>query len=317
MKAEILKANELSIADYHSSPLISSSKLPDIRPCPALYHAKHIAKTIPRVHKQEWDFGNAFHWRVLEGESAYNSRCIVRPDTYMGAESAKKDAPLISKPWNNNANTCKEWFRGVGGKIVLTSDEVARIPRMMHAIAANRDALALLSGGESETTFRLSYSRFGIQARHDKWHPDGLYLPSEERQTGPLIVDLKTCDSIERFEKDYDVLEYYYRAAFYQLVTAEVLASLAGVPVGDVALPEFRFVAVEKTGVEDGAPLRCEVFAPDPEDLELGAQAVARDLALMRKCHESGVWPSSRMGVIPLRLKSWTRRELAEAANAQ
>jgi len=62
--------------------------------------------------------------------------------------------------------------------------------------------------------------------------------------------------------------------------------------------------------------VRCEVRKPDAEDLAIGARMVHRDLATLRQCHESGVWPSSRMGCHPLRLKPWQLRELGALVDA-
>lgn len=52
---------------YHSVPnTFSSSQLKDLLDDPEIFHAKHIAKTVPKLHIPAFDVGTYFHTAVLE-----------------------------------------------------------------------------------------------------------------------------------------------------------------------------------------------------------------------------------------------------------
>lgn len=279
------------IGDYHGSDAVSSTRLMDMRPCPAYFHGRHIAKSIPGPKSDAFDLGNAAHWLILEGRGALESRTVLQPATYPSFSQHKIPLFLGDKPWNNAANFCKDWCANQGDLVVLSAEDFALVDKMAAAVGENPDAAALLSGGESEVTFRVQHPAFAVQCRADHWH-DGT-------QT---IVDLKTCETIERFKSEYFRLRYYMRAAFYR----EVVGIVIGVK-HLATMPAFAFVAVEKS-----APHRCEVFEPSEGDLELGRNEMLADLKTLRECIESGRWEGSKLGVQPIELTAW-QRKIAEA----
>lgn len=298
------------IGDYHAGDAVSSSKLCDLRPCARAYYEKHVAKTVPKKDGEHFDFGNAAHWLILEGAQALEERCVMQPETYMGPASDRKDAPMVAKKWNWNANACKEWASKCGGKLILTRADLDLAHKLAAAVAGNPDAAALVTGGTPEVTFRKALACFTVQTRADYWHPNGVTLPSG-RIEGPVVVDLKSTRTIEHFAADYWKLRYYYRAAFYREVVREVLADMAGEPSDSLPFARFIFVAVEKE-----SPNRCEVFEPTAADLETGRNEMLADLLTLRACYQSGEWPGARLGVLPIELKPWQRKLSADAGAA-
>jgi hypothetical protein len=283
-----------SITAYHANSAISSTQLVDMR-IPALFQMKHVAKTLPREERREFDIGNAAHWLILEGRKALEERTVLQPDVYPTAKEG-------DKPWTYAANYCKDWRRAQAGKVILSADDFANIDRMAKAVESNPDAVALLTGGESEVTFRVQHPAFAVQCRADHWHTPHHAGPANV-VAGNCCVDLKTCESIEQFRAHYFKMRYYYRAAFYQDVISDALG-IAG------ERPAFVFVAVEKN-----APWRCEVFEPTESDLELGRTEMLADLKTLRTCLERNEWPGSKLGVQPIELTSW-QRKIAEANGA-
>lgn len=284
---------------YHGGDAISSSKLADMRIagelCPLNFHVRHIAKTAPRKSAAHYDIGLAAHLAILEGAAAFDAGCVMEPPTYTNEKGEVK-------PWNNNANVCKAWYAGCAGRIVLSSDEAALILAMQQAVAANPDAHALTSQGSAEVTFRKVIAGLTLQCRVDKWHP------AEGDGVGK-IVDLKTCNTIEQFEREFYFLRYNFRAEFYRLVVCEVLAEMAGLPVSEIIPPEFAFVVVEKS-----VPHRVKVYTPDDESLEAGRREVHADLVALRECMNSGKWPSGTEGKHSIGLKTWQLAKSFEAS---
>lgn len=275
------------IGEYHSSPAVSSTRIMDMRPCPAYFYQKHVAKTLPREERKEFDIGNAAHWLILEGRAALEARTVLQPAEYHAWSNHKEPRDLGMKPWNWNATVCEEWrAREAQGRVVLTAEDFGLVDRMAAAVGENPDAADMLSGGDSEVTFRKQHPAFAVQCRADHWHQGPGYC-----------VDLKTCDTIERFRSEYFRLRYYARAAFYQDVIEQVTGEC----------PAFAFVVVEKS-----APWRCEVFQPSDADLDLGRNEMLADLKTLRECMESGIWPGSKLGVQPIELTSWQRKIAAE-----
>lgn len=292
-------------ADYHGNDAVSSSKLSDMRIagelCPLNYYLRHVAKTAEKkgVH---FGFGIAAHLAILEGESAFDAGCVMEPPTYTNEKGEVK-------PWNNNANVCKAWYAGAAGRVVLDRKEADLIATLALAIKGNPEAHALTSGGDPEVTFRKEIAGMTLQCRADKWHPSGV---ESLGISTPAIVDLKTCNTIEQFEREFYFLRYNFRAEFYRLVVSEVLADMAEIPVAELSAPAFRFVVVEKS-----VPYRVRVYEPDAEALGAGRREVHADLLTLRECQASGKWPDGGAGgTKSIGLKTWQLAK-SDAANEQ
>jgi hypothetical protein len=302
--------NESSV-DYHATDAVSSSKLADMRIagelCPLNYYVRHVAKTVEAKKGAHFSLGIATHLAILEGEAAFDAGCVMEPPTYTNEKGEVK-------PWNNNANVCKAWYAGAAGRIVLDRKEAELIRNMAIAVAKHSEAFTLTHYGTPEVTFRKQIAGLTLQCRVDKWHPDGVKFGKDAHAKdidGPVVVDLKTCNTIEQFEREFYFLRYNFRAEFYRLVTAEVLAEMAGQSVESIPAPAFRFVVVEKS-----APYRVRVYEPDAESLAAGRAEVHADLITLRSCQATGVWPSNTSGTKSIGLKTWQLAK-SDAANEQ
>jgi hypothetical protein len=292
---------------YHATEAVSSSRLADMRIagalCPANYYALHVAKLAPKKDGAYFDIGTAAHLAILEGAHTYAARVVVQPEEYMSEKGE-------IKPWHGGANACKLWNSQHADFLILKKSEAEMIQRMEQAVLANPIAAQLASAGVAEVTFRVQIGGITLQCRADKWHPNGC-----AGIEGPVMTDLKTCDTIERFEREFYFLRYNFRAEFYRLVGSQVLAEMAGVDVAEISPPTFRFVVVEKQ-----FPHRVKVYEPDFDSLEAGRREVHADLKTLRECMASGVWPDNCAGVHSIGLRSWqlakSEETSSEAINA-
>lgn len=91
--------------------VMSRSALKDFVTCPSKWRAGFESKD---TEATRW--GTLMDALVLSPD-AFDERFAIYPDTYP-CEATIKD-PRTEKPWNNNANFCKEWKRQHAGKIFI------------------------------------------------------------------------------------------------------------------------------------------------------------------------------------------------------
>lgn len=282
------------ISDYHATDACSHSKLEVFRDedrGPRRYLETYITKTIPRQPTTAaMEFGQALDSLLLENNPVH----VIEPETYLGAESQKKDAPMVAKPWNNNATACREWHAANSGKIVLTAGQIRLLEAMKLAVQANPDAAALLLEGKPQVTFRAKFRWFAVQVRPDKWHADGVEISTGEI-AGPVIADLKTAEDLEMFLKNRKALGYDRQAALYRRVVREILADLAGVRIDEIPPPEFYFVVAYKS-----APVDTQVFKLSDDDMAIADRECMEDLKYLHRCYEKGEWPGALRGITML-----------------
>jgi exodeoxyribonuclease VIII len=156
---------------------------------------------------------------------------------------------------------------------------------MRAAVNAHLDASELLANGEAELTWRAPYFDTTAQARTD-WFGKGC----SQSAGAPYIVDLKSCESLERFERDFWRLGYHRQAAFYCMVATD-----CGVKVQD-----FFFVAAEKD-----EPFGVGVFKLSAAALDAGAEETHADLAALTLAYKTGLWPAWQPGVATIELPAW------------
>jgi hypothetical protein len=283
-----------SIDAYHKSGCIGHSLLETFRDSdrgPARFFGQHIAKTIPREPATSaMDIGNAIDALVLEKRTDF----IEHPQIYLGPESTKKDAPLTEKPWNWGANTCKAWGAAQTAKIILHPDEAALVRQMHAAVQANPVSAALLSKGEAQLTFRYNFGPFKVQVRPDWWNREGITLP-DGTTLPPYLVDLKSAEDMGQFLKNRRAYGYGRQAALYREVVRMVLADIGGMPIEEVAPPDFLFCVVFKT-----APIECVIFRESEAEIAEATNEVIDDLRRLKKCYAENVWPGSPAGISTL-----------------
>ncbi len=128
-------------------------------------------------------------------------------------------------------------------------------------------ARELLRIGVAEGVVRASYGGVPCQARIDWVNP----------VDGRGIVDLKSCDDLDRFEADAERFGYAHQLAFYR----ELVVEAAGVEL------ECHLVAVEKR-----EPYRCGVWQLSRRLVDQAADENADAIERLKRCRETDVWPT-------------------------
>lgn len=250
-------------SDYHAASrrgdYISSHLLADFRRSPLLYK-REIDGLVPNAKSEAFAFGTAAHKLILEGADAFNA-------AYLVAEGPVN--PKTGEAFGPNTKAYREWATAQAPRIVLSPRDMSKLANMNLAVQNHADAQRLLSGGFPEGTVRTRMEGLPCQIRIDWFNP------------AEGIVDLKSCEDLDRFEADARRFGYGDQMAFYRaaLATATGATKPEDIPV--------HIVAVEKA-----EPFRCGVWRLD--SLWLDDCAVRNRLALVRlsECRSTGVWPT-------------------------
>ena len=242
---------------YHAKAKdnLSSHALADFRRCPALYRKKRLG-LISKRDSTAFVLGRAAHTLILEGRKRYEAEYAVGGPVN----------PRTGKLFGSNTKAFAEWAASLG-KPVLDDTQAALIEQMAASVREHIFAHELLSAGVAEGVVRVCYGGQDCQARID-W-----INPVEDRG----IVDLKTCDSLDNFERDFRVFEYAHQLAFYRELIVEAVA---------VELEVF-VIAVEKR-----EPFRAGVWQISRALLDRAADDNLAAMDELARCRETGVWPT-------------------------
>lgn len=282
-----------SFPDYLSTDCVGSHRLEDLMPYPIRYYLKYISHELPeRLDTPAFRFGRKLHALALEGEDIFNSRyCVVPAD----APERPTEKNILAKKKADSTLEKIAWWAAfmptVGNRELIDEEDEALARAMVKAIRTKPVLASLFEEGQPEVTFRHKMAHFGIQSRVDWFNP--------KAAPAPLIVDLKSIDQLEDFDDQYLKFGYYKQAAFYRLVVGRVI----GIPPEHI---QFSFAVVEKR-----PPYLTEKRDPDADSLAIGQKAVLRDLAILRNCYETGVWPGSSEEAKSVSLPEWMVNKLA------
>lgn len=263
--------------EYHAATkrneYTSSHRLNLFRKCPALYK-KTIDGLIVEGDTAAFQLGRATHTLILEGVDKFTE------------EFAVSDGPVnekTGKPYGKATKAYLDWAAEQKRSVISTED-YRMMNDMFATVHSHPIAADLLRAGIAEGTIRTTWNGEPIQARLDWYDP--------ERN---ILVDLKTCSDIDRFGYDIRDFQYVPQMAFY----AKALM-LSG-----AATPDVFLVAVEKK-----EPFRVcvtHISATTIEDAishHMGGETWRDDceamLAELRKCRETGVWPTRYEGVVTI-----------------
>lgn len=216
--------------------------------------------------------GTMIHAAVNEGhEPAYH----LRPLTYRGAESSKKDAPIIDKPWNANSNACKEWLASHKDKPILEPWEALMLNSLTACVRENKRAMRLIEGAQTEVSacafnknMELPYllrARFDVLGKDDK----GWYWV-ETKSTRNAATD--------SFSWEIKKRNYMVQCALYR----RVIERLTGEDV------RCFMVILEK----DAAIPRCNVRQLAKAAMDFGDKTLDDRLQLLKRCKLADKWPA-------------------------
>jgi len=172
--------------------------------------------------------------------------------------------PKTGEPFGRQSRAYCDWAAKQGREIV-SGREFEFIRKLETAVRLHPLADELLTGGVAEGVVRAECRTVPCQIRMDWFSPHN------------GIVDLKTCDSLGRFEFDVRRYGYLFQLAFYRAVVREAAGGI--VPV--------HIVAVEKN-----EPFSAGVWKLTADVLDRAEAINAAALNRFRLCRESGVWPT-------------------------
>lgn len=177
---------------YRAADGISKSMLDAIEPeygHPALYYAKHVAKTLVQEETPAMRLGTITH------------RALLEPDTLFGAFHVKPEG------FDGRTKAGKEWLTAHADKPALTQSEAQGVNAMRDAVWRHPVAKRLLYGAATEQSLFANDSKGTLR----KCRIDAI------PRTGTFLVDLKTIRSadMDTIEKAITDHRYYVQGAYY------------------------------------------------------------------------------------------------------
>lgn len=263
---------DLSDADYHARPELSSTEARLLLTSPAKY--RYRKDNPPLIDDSpKFDIGKAVHAKVLGA----------------GADVVVVDAD----DWRTKAAREARQEARDAGKAPLLTREFEAVNAMAESVLQHPTARALLSQpGHAEASLFTTVDDVPVRARFDS-------LPDRtERRT--VAVDLKsTIDaSLRAFEKSVANYQYDVQAAWYLDAYAEI--------TGDTEAA-FVFVAVEKE-----PPYLTAVHQLPLVWMEMGYTKAKRAREIYAECVTSNVWPGYPNDVQLLTPPTWTTIQFEE-----
>lgn len=262
---------------YDATTCLGHSKLSTFLKNPRLFQATHVLRAIQPRAGEALDLGIAFHALALEGEEAYRKEVIVGGPVN----------PKTQRTYGRDTKAFADWLETQPkGRVYLDNAQDEMVRAMVSALGENKLAAELLFNcPHREVTYRPAGGLYGlgIQCRVD--------MESDE----PLIVDLKSCESIEKFERNFQEHGYHRQAAAYRRMRSMV----TGEPEGDI---KFMFIAVAKE-----YPFEVGVFDVEESLLDRGMTEFTEAVYGVRHALTTGEWPRDHGEVVTIKEKRWAR----------
>ena len=253
--------------DYRRAEGVNQSSLKKILDSPAHYKASLTHRWLPTP---AMEMGTALHCLVLDGQEAFDSQYILKPDNV-----------------KLNTKEGKDWKDKVGRKKVLTT---GGRDDPWNSVLGMGDSLKDLEWFDPAQPDYIKHNEVSF---YWEW----LGVPCKARLDRVLIdegivVDLKTTDSVDpmTFTKKVVGLGYDFQAAYY--------AKAAEVAYGKPF--KFVFAAVERR-----APYSVGLFDTSEEMLEEGMRKCEAALKLYKQCEATHHWPGPTVTMRKLEYPSW------------
>ena len=245
--------------EYHSKAgkYLSSHLLGTFRHCPRLYKLIVDGK-FKRPDSPAFVIGSAVHTIVLEGEETYLAQYT----------SGNPINPTTGEPYGEKTKTYATWAELVkeqGLKPISKNDELL-IQRLALSVSMHVEAQRLLeSAPYRERVVRTICLGLDCQSRLDSFG------------TGPGIVDLKSCQNLDKLIYQARDFGYIRQLSFYRMVLRA-----AGIDTSSAHL----------IGVEKQYPYRCGVWKIPESDLDLEEESNQQYMKELQKCQEEDFWPT-------------------------
>jgi hypothetical protein len=280
---------KIPASEYHATRnFITNSKLADFRERgPLFFKRAYIDGSIPKEETKAMIFGSAFDemfFDFRDTPEAFENKYAIRPE---GLLFTTKEG----KAWRDAQEQA--------GKTIITHAEHMCMKRMLASVMESPVARPFVEGAETQVTLTMKTSLFEDYLVAGR--PDAIHLERE------CIWDLKTTADLNNWYDWADTESprngapvwkygYHRQGAIYQKLAVQ----------NDVRLPDFFLIVVEKV-----EPFRTVVFQPDPSYLDLGWNAVHRDLSNLADCIKQDRWPNSPASILGLSPAQWM--EIKEA----
>ena len=227
---------------------------------PKLWHHQHTVGEKP--DKEALRLGRATHALIFKGKQFPIAEPPVNPKT--------------DKAYGSTSKIYSEW-RADQPRDFVSSEEAELIIRLNNAVATNDLVNSQFRGQHGNTEVMVLPPPVS-----DKLHLRGRidYLSEDMR----VVVDLKTCDDLDQFERHMVQYGYFYLIAFYACLLPEQ--------------PNVVFVAVEKQ-----EPHRVGVFMVEPTDLAHHMEGCRKAMARLEKWDLSDRFDN----VVVVAKPSWAR----------
>jgi hypothetical protein len=283
---------------YQKAPGLSKSRGFTLGRSPIDYKRIEVGQLRPAV-TEALEHGEIYHSLVFENRRDFH----IEPKTYKAPESTKKGAPIIDKPWNNNANACKDWNAKHSDRPILSDYDAGEIERSAKYLRDHPLAGPILAApGLIEVSFFAVEPKRGIllKGRADKLIPG--------RSPGVFrAADLKTAKDGTTREFSRVILNrgYHIQAAQYRLILRLLGADLSG----------FDFIIHEK-----GPAPKANVRFLSERAMDKGARELEKIFDLYERCRDRGVWPDyhdSEPQIGPIDLPEYAYNDESDVENLE
>ena len=165
------------------------------------------------VNSKDDESNDAMIWGSLVDATLFGvdlNNIAVTPAAYV-------DDKKVSKPWNWNANVCKDWREAHKGKMIVKPDTMIKVTNAVNKIRQDAQIKALLNCSRFQAKVEASYLDDAT----------GLVVPlkglidiapnKDNAEFGNKLVDLKTTFDASPFQWGRGVFSgnYHVQAAFY------------------------------------------------------------------------------------------------------
>jgi hypothetical protein len=231
----------------------------------------------------------------------YQEAYIVQPETYLSKESARKDAPMIEKPWNWNSNTCKAWRNDLPSGIEsISTYDFNQACRARNSLLARKEFAEMMEGAQTQVGMRINFDQsihgFDELVIRSKSLMD--IVPDRNGKWGSALCDLKmfaklnTMDDVER--------EIYNRGyAMQASIYLDTYNALTGEDRN-----EFFFVFVLSE-----SPYEVAIVELDEEAILAGREWYLSAVKKWAKVVTTGEWESPWDGIQRASLPKWAARK--------
>ena len=253
---------------YLNAPHVTHSKLRTFdEGGPALYHARHVAKTLEREETDALRFSTAFEALFQRGGQGFEAECVVIPPGHgnLGTVKAAKAAAAAK------------------GKTPISQDDYAAMLEMARSLRELPE-LGKVDVCEQQVTLTGESCGLTMQSRPDYVMLSDLHAYSVDLKTTKNLSDLLSGHGIAK-------LGYHTQAALVRR-----LMRAHGYD------PECFLLAVEKIPVYRSALIRIP-----SEMLDAGDRWIDLVAGRIKHCMDTGTWARAMPGIVDIETPRWLR----------